>query len=180
MHIYIFFLYIISSFCEIFAILRNLRNFAIYFAKSSQFRYIYIYIYICEIAKISQNCEDFAKLRRFGKILRNCEDFAKLRRFRKNLKLYIYIYIIYIYIADSKKYNFQIQLLFFETYIYIYIIYVRNLVHFCEIFANIESSQRMHAFGYIYIKFCNFGDVCLCLLRNLRNNVKRIAKLRKT
>ena len=145
MHIYIYF--IISSFCEIFAILRNLRNFAIYILRN--LRNFAIYIYICEIAKISQNCEDFAKLRRFGKILRNCEDFAKLRRFRKNLKLYIYI--IYIYIADSKKYNFQIQLLFFETYIYIYYIYVRNLVHFCEIFANIESSQRMHALMDIYI-----------------------------
>ena len=81
-YIYIYIFYIISSFCEIFAILRNLRNFAIYFAKSSQFRYINIYIFaklrrFRKIAKISQNCEDLAKYCEIAKILQNCEDFAK-------------------------------------------------------------------------------------------------------
>ena len=52
----------------------------------------------------------------------------------------------------------------------------------CEIEENMKS-LRKHIYIYplyIYIPlFCNFGDVCL-FLRNLRNNEKRIAKLKKT
>ena len=115
--------YIISSFCEILAILQNLSN----CTKLRRFR---------KIAKILQNCEDFAK-----NWINNCISLYIYSRLCK----YIYI-CIKLYRPNERNIYIYMTKYFFETYMWIYIYKtVRNLVHFWEIFANIESSQRMHA-----------------------------------